>query len=229
MRKMDFSFVLSRTVLSESQEIVRPMESFRSSEWCKIRLSGHSPRLSPFRAPPLRSAKASIRLHSDHSSQFHLSPEDFRVHQRMESNQKPRVRERITGLFKKPRNSETSQSFPAQADAEPSASNVEAYGDRERTLERYREATKLLENTVKGRGKEWGVFDFPELKGEPESFDDSGFKDKIDTILQARRDAVKDRTALGMCGHALQRAFTAFSPFAKNFLTIASKAQSVLA
>jgi hypothetical protein len=147
----------------------------------------------------------------------------------MESNRKPRVRERITGLFKKPRNSEASQSLSSQTETEASASSVEAYGDRERTLERYREATKLLEDTVKGRGKEWGVFDFPELTGEPESFDDSGFEDKIDTVLRARRDAVKDRTALGKCGHALQRAFTAFSPFAKNFLTIASQGQSVLA
>jgi len=147
----------------------------------------------------------------------------------MESNRKPRVRERITGLFKKPRNSEASQSPPSQPETEPSASNVKAYGDQERTLERYREATKLLEDTVKGCSKEWGVFDFPELKGEPESVDDSGFKDKIDTVLRNRRDAVKDRTALGKCGHALQRMFTAFSPFVKNFLTIASQGQSVLA
>jgi hypothetical protein len=74
-----------------------------------------------------------------------------------------------------------------------------------------------------------GVFDFPEFQGEQESFDDSGFKDRIDTVLRARRDAVNDRTALGKCGHALQHAFTAFSPFAKNFLTITSQGQSVLA
>ena len=147
----------------------------------------------------------------------------------MENSRKPRVRERITGLFKKPRNSEASQSLPAQVETEDSASTVAAYGDRERTLERYREATKLLEDTVKGRGKERGIFDFPELKGEPESFNDSGFKDKIDTVLRSRRDAVKNRTALGKCGHALQSVFTAFSPFAKNFLTIASQGQSVLA
>src|SRR5271154_5619707 len=151
----------------------------------------------------------------------------------MENSRKPRVRERITGLFKKPRNSDASQSPPSQTETEASASTVEGYVDRERTLERYREATKLLEDTVKGRGKEWGkewgVFDFPELKGEPESFDDSGFKDRIDTVLRARRDAMNDRTVLGKCGHALQRVFTAFSPFAKNFLTIASQGQSVLA
>ena len=147
----------------------------------------------------------------------------------MESNRKPRVHERITGLFKKPRNSEASQSPASQTETETSASTVEAYGDRARALERYREATKVLEDTVKGCSKEWGVFDFPELKGEPESVDDSGFKDKIDTVLRARRDAVNDRTVLGKCGHALQRAFTAFSPFAKNFLTIASQGQSVLA
>src|SRR5271170_2486587 len=110
----------------------------------------------------------------------------------MESNRKPRVRERITSLFKKPRNSEASQSPPSQPETEPSASNVKAYGDQERTLERYREATKLLEDTVKGCSKEWGVFDFPELKGEPESFDDSDFKNKIDTVQRNSRDAVKE-------------------------------------
>ena len=100
--------------------------------------------------------------------------------------------------------------------------------DRQRTKARYREAAKLLEEAVKGRESQWGKFEFPELVGELEDFDVSEFKDNINSILEKRKGDVQDDTAWRKCEHAIQCFFTAFSPFAKNFLSIAKGAQAVI-
>src|SRR5947207_4629076 len=106
----------------------------------------------------------------------------------MQSNQKPRKRDRIKNLFKR-----TSQGPPEpaldQTNENASAPGLEAYGDRERTKARYREAANLLTQAVKGNGDNWETLDFPELSGEPERFDDLQFQDKINTVLQARKNA----------------------------------------
>ena len=112
---------------------------------------------------------------------------------------------------------------PSVASRPPTA---EVYGDRERTRERYKEASKLLQDAVK-RHEKWEAFDFPELTGEPEGFNDSQFKNKINAVLQSRKQALKDLSGWKKCEHAIQCAFTAFSPFAKNFLTISKEAQQV--
>jgi len=93
-------------------------------------------------------------------------------------------------------------------------------------MERYREASQLLHDAVKGHQK-WGAFDFPELAGEPEGFNDSKFKEKIEEVLQAQKQAMQELSGWGKCKHLIQCAFAAFSPFAKNFLTIAKEAQQV--
>jgi hypothetical protein len=102
-------------------------------------------------------------------------------------------------------------------------------GDRQRTRAKYLDATKLLRETVKAYEGQWGSFDFPELKGEPENFDDSLFREKINTVMEARQNDVNDQKAWAKCRHAVQCAFTAFSPFAKTFLTIAKEGQAVFA
>ena len=89
-------------------------------------------------------------------------------------------------------------------------------------------ATKLLEGTVKAFEDHWGSFDFPELRGEPENFDDSLFREKINVVMDARRNEVKDQSAWAKCRDAVQYVFTAFSPFAKHFLTIAKEGQAVI-
>jgi hypothetical protein len=77
------------------------------------------------------------------------------------------------------------------------------------------------------RHEKWGAFDFPELTGEPEGFNDSQFKDKINAVMQSRKQALKDLSGWKKCEHAVQCAFTAFSPFAKNFLIIAKEGEQV--
>jgi len=92
---------------------------------------------------------------------------------------------------------------------------------------RYQQAAKLLEEAAKNREDLWGSFQFPELKGEPEDFNDSQFKDRVNAVLEARKEAVENPNGWGKCFYAMQCAFAAFSPFAKNFLTAAQAAQSV--
>jgi hypothetical protein len=147
----------------------------------------------------------------------------------MDSGQKPRKRDRITSLFKRhvpaqkpPSNESTSSDLMMQR---PPPGD----GDRERTRARYLNAVKLLEDAVKAYEGRWGSFDFPELKGEPKDFDDSLFRDKVNTVMDARKNEAMDQTAWTKCRRAIQYAFTAFSPFAKHFLNIVKEGQAVFA
>ena len=142
----------------------------------------------------------------------------------MEKRQKPRSSCEPVRLFKRPRRSPRATSTtPTSATGPPI---LETYGDIERTRERYKEASKLLQDAVRGH-QNWRAFDFPELVGEPEGFNDSKFKDKINEVLKSRNEAMQNLSGWGKCTHLIQCVFTAFSPFAKNFLTIAKEAQQV--
>jgi hypothetical protein len=153
----------------------------------------------------------------------------------MDSGQNPRKRDRLISMFKrKERKQQASPSQTTSAEtsdvivprAPPGDANT---GDNERTRAKYLDATKLLQETVNAYEGRWGSYDFSELKGEPKDFDDSLFREKINTVMDARKNEVNDQTAWAKCRHAVQCAFTAFSPFAKNFLTIAKEAQAVFA
>jgi hypothetical protein len=148
----------------------------------------------------------------------------------MDSRQNTRKRDRIISLFKRREHAPSSQTSSGQINdvivPQPSPSDAKP-GDRQRTRAKYWDAVKLLQETVKTYEDRWGSFDFPELKGEPEDFDDILFREKINTVMDARKNDVNDQTAWAKCKHAVQCAFTAFSPFAKNFLTIAIEGQAV--
>jgi len=110
----------------------------------------------------------------------------------------------------------------------PSTQTVERnYNDRERTKERYAEAATLLEASLKGRQRNWGSFEFPELSGEPEGFNDLKFRHKIEFALESRRNSVKDKTGWSRGRDIIECIFTALSPLAKNFLAIAKDGQAV--
>lgn len=142
----------------------------------------------------------------------------------MESPQRVRKRDRIGALF---RRKDQTPITPESQQTPQTDSGVTESADRQRTKARYREAAKLLEEAVKGRESQWGKFEFPELAGELEDFDVADFKDNINSVLEKRKGAVKDDTTWGKCEHAIQCFFTAFSPFAKNFLRIAKEGQAV--
>ena len=144
----------------------------------------------------------------------------------MDSGRKPRKPSRITTLFKRKKLRQqipSPQTTPVQSHPPSDAKS----GDRQRTRIRYFESVKLLGDAIKANQDKWGLFDFPELKGEPEDFNDSQFREKINTVMYAQRNDIIDQTAWEKCRHAVQCAFTAFSPFAKNFLTITKNIQAV--
>ena len=148
-----------------------------------------------------------------------------------DNGQKPRKRDRFKGLFKRKDQPQQAPSPQTSGDvtkqhAMPSDANT---GERQRTRARYLDAAKLLGETIKMYEGQWGSFDFPELNGEPEDFDDSLFREKINAVIDARESAVMDGKAWARCKHAAQCAFAAFSPFAKHFLLIAKEGQAVFA
>jgi hypothetical protein len=151
----------------------------------------------------------------------------------LESSQKSRKGDRFKSRFR--RKEPAQQTPPSQTSPVPAggflvhvpATTDANAGDRQRTITKYLAAINRLEETVKAY-EGWGAFDFPELTGEPENFDDSLFREKISAVIDARKNDIKDQTAWAKCMHAVQCAFTAFSPFAKNFLVIAKEAQQVI-
>lgn len=100
------------------------------------------------------------------------------------------------------------------------------YNDRQRSQIRYKEAAKELKEAIKVRNS-LGSFDFEELSGEPESFNDSQFKNKINTMLISRETSIKDRKGWSKFKNTVECVFTALSPFSKNLLIISRDAQWV--
>jgi hypothetical protein len=99
--------------------------------------------------------------------------------------------------------------------------------DRQETTQRFLKASQLLGEALdKCRIDGMGKVDFPELSGEPEQLD-SRFREKINNILESRREAAKDKSVFAKAGDIINGIYTAVSPFAKNFLSVAIQAQSV--
>jgi hypothetical protein len=143
-------------------------------------------------------------------------------------NRKPR-KLGIRSLFRR-RNtgpSLESQSTSSQTDNNVSPGIAEDYGDRERSIARYKEAAKILKKSIEIRQGSWGSFDLSGLTGEPGDFDDAQFRNKINLALTSKEANIKDRESCSKCRYTIECLFTALSPFAKNFLTVAKNAQSV--
>jgi hypothetical protein len=99
--------------------------------------------------------------------------------------------------------------------------------DRQETTQRFLKASKLLGEALdKCRIDGMGKIDFPELSGEPDQFD-LRFREKINNFLESRREAAKDKSAFAKAGDIINGLYTAVSPFAKNFLSVAIQGQSV--
>jgi hypothetical protein len=144
-----------------------------------------------------------------------------------------KTRRKFTSLFKTQKNNPPTTphhiSTQNDHDQNPVSDAVEKdSGDRRRAKARYKEAATLLEQSVKFRQGNWGSFDFQDLSGEPESLDDSQFRNKINLALATRETSIKDKSAWSKCRYTVECIFTALSPFAKNFLIIAKDGQSVL-
>jgi hypothetical protein len=95
-----------------------------------------------------------------------------------------------------------------------------------RTRERYVQAATLLKQAIETHRDLYGSFDFEELGGEPEGFDDFRFLEKINMALESRKSKT-DEQAWFKIKKFIECIFITTSPFAKNFLTIAKEGQSV--
>jgi hypothetical protein len=144
----------------------------------------------------------------------------------MGEERKPTTGKGLNALFRRMKASSQKRVLTPSS-VQSSLTPVDVSPDRRRTIERYQQAAKQLEDAVNGRAYVWGGFDVSLLKGEPEDFNDSQFRDRVNMVLDARKDAVESRSAWAKSCRTFQCAFVAFSPFAKNFLEIAKQAQSV--
>ena len=143
----------------------------------------------------------------------------------MTDSQKTSFRFRIRPIFQ-----QTGQKSGAKKAAESSDQQVDSQmsGDRRRTIGRYVEAGTFLLEAIKGRASRWESFDFPELPGEPEKFNDVEFLSKINDILldrQRRSDATK--TVWEKCRHAIECSFAVASPIATFLSSVAHSGASV--
>ena len=122
----------------------------------------------------------------------------------------------------------TENSATSSQDSQASQAVNTDYNDRQRALNRYKKAVEQLKEAIKIRKGPWDSFDFEEFNDEPEGFDDSQFKNKINAILISRETSIKDRKGWSKFTYAVEYVFTAFSPFAKNLLMVTKNAQSVM-
>src|SRR5947207_2746262 len=115
------------------------------------------------------------------------------------NGRRPRIRHRLKSFFKKGQ-ADPSQSLSAQTTSVPiNHSSIQRHsprdantGDRQRTRRRYLDAMKLLGEAVNAYEGRWGSFDYPELAGEPEDFNDSLFREKINDVIEAHKNEINN-------------------------------------
>lgn len=111
----------------------------------------------------------------------------------------------------------------------PFVAASDPFGDRQRTEWRYKVAAKNLEDSLRVRSSKWASFDLPTLildlaKNDPIP----QLRAQIQSTLEARKNMVKTKSFWEKGKGIAERTFTATSPFAKIFLTIAREGQAVI-
>jgi hypothetical protein len=109
--------------------------------------------------------------------------------------------------------------FPAQLDP---------FGDRTRTEKRYKNAAKELAASLDLRRANWESFEVPKFGNISEDDPIPQLREQIQVTLEARKNTVNDKGVWSSAKNAIEKTFTAISPFAKNFLKIAKEGQSVI-
>jgi hypothetical protein len=135
------------------------------------------------------------------------------------------------------RPSPTPDSAPLEPPPEPSTSapkglpqvGPDAYGDREQTERRYKKASENLSTALELPLNKWGSFEVTPLNNLDGENPFPKIRAGILKILEKREKKAKSKDFWPSCKRVVERVFKATSPFAKNFLSIASNAQSVFA
>jgi hypothetical protein len=105
----------------------------------------------------------------------------------------------------------------------------DAYGDREQTERRYKKASDKLSAALDLPRNKWGSFEVTPLNNLDGENPFPKIRAGILKILEKREKKAKSKDFWPSCKRVVERVFKATSPFAKNFLSIASNAQSVFA
>src|SRR5437762_2277848 len=93
---------------------------------------------------------------------------------------------RLTSRLKGRENPSPATSPTSSQDNPASEAVDNDYNDRQKALNRYRKAADQLKDAIKIRRGTWGSANFEELGDEPDGFDDSQFKNKINAIMISR-------------------------------------------
>jgi len=120
------------------------------------------------------------------------------------------------------------ESLQAARQQTPFIAPADAFGDRQRTEERYKAAAKQLEDALGIRGTKWQSFDIPKVTLDLSKNDPiPELRRQFHSTLEARKDLVKYRGLWEQGKNIVERTFTATSPFAKTFLAIAVQGAAV--
>jgi hypothetical protein len=112
---------------------------------------------------------------------------------------------------------------------QPAKTSTNLEHDSERTRLRQEKACELLLSCIPKAQKDetQKVLDFAALERDTISFDEE-FTRKANSILELRMKEIKDSESRSKCQEIIYSILACSIPFSKNFLSIASAAQSVI-
>jgi len=148
------------------------------------------------------------------------------------SSQKPRLPDRLRRLLRRDkRESSLAATDPATdpgiTDASSSIQEPPESNDTRDSLKRYAEATEKLTEAIKRKEKDCELFQIPGLKGEADEATQEKFINSIYEFFDKRRSKAQEKGLWEKARQVAESFFTTLSPAMKNFLTVASSAQSV--
>lgn len=99
--------------------------------------------------------------------------------------------------------------------------------DTMNTLKRHNAAIENLRSGLADRRNEWRSFEFSGRHTWSESRDSSRLRQEIEKVLDAKRQSIKNTTAISKSKAVIEYIYQALSPFFKSLLTVGRNVQSV--
>jgi len=129
-------------------------------------------------------------------------------------------------LVRKTKRASNIQHCPPSSTLDPSLSPI-ADADTINTLNRYNAAIKRLKSSLTDCHNDWLSFEFSGLHTGSEHGDSSNLRHGIEKVLDAKRQSIRNTTALSKSKAIIEYICQALSPFVKSFLTVGRNMQSV--
>lgn len=99
--------------------------------------------------------------------------------------------------------------------------------DRQQSMDRYAHAETTLRKALQRGQNRWKSVEIPSFGMNEERLDEMQLLDRVNTILDTQRSAGVAKSYWEQCKRVIQSIFTATSPFATTFLTMARNGSSV--